>query len=306
MMSLEEEVALHPENIDAIDALGRTPLIWAAARGSEHFVAFLLGAGAGPNILDTQWTGAVSYAAERDHTVCVRLLLEAGAEPDPLLPPGIRVGSALNCATRNAKKPLILKTLLDFGADVEASGVEGITSLIHASRTDNASFAMLLLEYGANINATSTLGQTPLTTAIAYNSHNILQLLLDRWFEYSVCPRLQGPHLLQIAALYADIETIHILTTTNHFMLKYDRSFVAGDFATRLRQRSDVTEKLVMAFEGLISIIDKQPDFRLGTQSLMESGMLSCPHSDSEKAGSDATSDHDDSEQSFDDAVEQL
>ena len=282
------------------DALGRTPLIWAAARGNEHFVALLLGAGAEPNALDTQWTSAVSYAAERDHTVCVRLLLEAGVEPDPLLPNGIKVGSALNCATRNASKPLILKTLLDLGAGVESSGVEGITSLIHAARIDNPSFAMLLLEYGADINATSTLGQTPLTTAIAYNSHEVLQLLLDRWLEYSVCLRLKGPHLLQIAALYADIETINILMTTNHFKLKYDRSYVAGDFATRLRQRS------VTAFDNLINIIDKEPDSRVGTASLMESGLLSCPKIDFEIAGSDATSERDGSEQSFDDAVEQL
>ena len=306
MMSLEEEVVLHSETIDAVDALGRTPLIWAAARGNEHFVAILLGAGADPNTLDTQWTGAVSYAAERDQTVCVRLLLEAGAEPDPLLPNGIRVGSALNCATRNATNPLILKTVLDFGANVEASGVEGITSLIHAARTDNASFAMMLLEYGANINATSTLGQTPLTTAIAYNSHEVLQLLVDRWFEYSECPRLKGSHLLQIAALYADIKTINILATTNHFMLKYDQSYVAVDYATRLRQRADVSEKLINAFEDLVSIIDKESDFRVGTHSLVESGLLSCPNSGFEKAGSDAVSDHDRLEQSFDDAAEQL
>ncbi len=183
MTSLEEEIVLHSENIDAADALGRTPLIWAVARGNEYFIALLLGASADPNTLDTQWTGAVSYAAERDHVICVRLLLEDGAGPDPLSPDGIRVGSALNCATRNGTKPLILKTLLDFGADVEASSVEGITPLIHATRIDNVNFAILLFEYGGDINATSTLGQTPLATAIAYNSHKVLQLLLDRCFE---------------------------------------------------------------------------------------------------------------------------
>jgi ankyrin repeat protein len=218
MMSLEEEIVRHPDDIDAFDALGRTPLLWAAARGDEHAVAILLGAGADPSNLDIQWTGAVSYA--RDHTVSVRLLLEAGAMSDPPSPAGIKVGSALSCASRNASNPLILKSLLDFGADVDASGVEGITPLIHVARTDKADFALLLLEYGADLNATSTLGQTPLTTAIAYNSHGVLQLLLDRWFEYSECPRLKGPHLLQITGLYADIETIDILTTTSHFMLK--------------------------------------------------------------------------------------
>lgn len=305
-MSLEEEMVVRPENIEAVDALGRTPLIWAAARGNEHAVTLLLGAGADPNALDIQFTNAVSYAAERDHTVCVRLLLEAGAEPDPVLPDGIKVGSALNCAARNATKPIILKSLLDFGADVEASGVEGITSLIHAARTDNASFAMLLLEYGADINATTTLGQTPLTTAIASNSHNVLQLLLDRWFEYSVCPRLQGAPLLQIVALYADIQTISILTSTDHLMLKYDQNYVAGDFATRLRQRPNVDEKLIIAFESLIDIINDEPDPRKGKEGLMESGLLSCPNSDNERAGSDTTSNCNESEVPFDDALEQL
>jgi ankyrin repeat protein len=304
MNSLEEEIIKHPEDVNAVDALGRTPLTWAAARGNEHFVTLLLGAGADPNILDMQWTGGVSYAAERDHTACVRLMLEAGAEPDPVLPDGIMVGSALNCASRNASQPLVMKTLLDFGADVESSGVECITSLIHAARTNKASFAMMLLEYGADVNATSTLGQTPLTTAIAYNSHDVLQLLLERWFEYSECPRLKGPHLLEIAAIYADVKTINILTNTNHFMLNYDRSYAAGNFATQLRERSDATEKLVTAFESLLDVICKEPDLAVSTPNLMEAGLLSCPVS--EKGGSDATSDHPDSESSFDDAVEQL
>ena len=231
------------------------------------------------------------------------LILEASADPDPPLPGGIRVGSALNCASRNATNPLILKTLLDFGANVEASGVEGITSLIHAARTDKASFAIVLLEYGADITATSTLGQTPLTTAIVYNRHNVLQLLLDQWFDYSACHRLQGPHLLQITALYADMETMSILTTTNHSALKYDRGYLRDDFATRLRQRSDANEKLIIAFEDLISIIDKESDTREDTQSLMGSGLLSCRNSDFERAESDEISDHSDSEQSFDGAV---
>ncbi|KAL9007288.1 MAG: hypothetical protein Q9180_009715, partial [Flavoplaca navasiana] len=137
----------HPEQIDAVDALGRSPLTWAAARGSDHNVALLLGAGPDPNLIDVQFTSAVSYAAERDHTVYVR---------------------GLNCAARNATDPLVIKLLLDFGADVEASGVENIIPLIHAAQKDKASFAILLLEYGANINATTTLGQTPLTIAITH------------------------------------------------------------------------------------------------------------------------------------------
>lgn len=45
MMTLEEEIIRHPESIHAVDAFGRTPLIWAAARANEHYVTLLLDAG---------------------------------------------------------------------------------------------------------------------------------------------------------------------------------------------------------------------------------------------------------------------
>jgi hypothetical protein len=62
------------------------------------------------------------------------------------------------------------------------------------------------------------------------NSHNVSNLLLDRWAEYSECPRLKGPHLLQIAVAYADIETLQILTLMDHFRLKYGKGFSMGDY----------------------------------------------------------------------------
>ena len=176
-------------------------------------------------------------------TVAVRLPLEAGAQPNLCHPSGERKGSPLNCATRNATDILLLKSPLDFGADVDANGNDGKTGLIHAARIDNARFAMLLLEYGANINSVSTNGSTPLTTAIIYNSHNVLRLSLDRWHEYSICPRMKGPNLLLIAALYADPTTLQILAATDHFRRKYDKQYILGDFENHLKQRPDFTEK---------------------------------------------------------------
>ena len=109
IQSLEEALVLYPDDIDAIDALGRTPLTWAAARGDEKAIATLLSYGADPNNLDTQWTGPVSYAAERGHVVSVRLLLEAGAYPDPITSGGLEIGSPLNSAARNSPDALLLK-----------------------------------------------------------------------------------------------------------------------------------------------------------------------------------------------------
>jgi ankyrin repeat protein len=309
MLSLEEEITLHPEDIDAADAMGRTPLAWAAARGDRRAIVTLLSHGADPNIIDVQLSGPVSNAAAQGHTVCVRLLLEAGANPDPPKPGGVKKGSPLNCAARNATDVLLLKSLLDFGADVDSTGVDGKTALIHAARTDNISFAMLLLEYGANINATSLSGSTPLTTAITYNSHNVLRLILDRWHEYSDCPRLKGPHLLQIVALYADTKTMNILAATDHFRLKYDKHFALGDFGSRLLQRPDLTDELASAFDNLFSIINQVPDPREGTESILESGFFSClsspVNSNAEGVSQEAHSDHD-SDESFEDALDGL
>ncbi len=66
---------------------------------------------------------------------------------------------------------------------------------------DNVRFAILLLDYNVDLNATNINHQTPLTTAIMYNSHQVLELFLVHWEEFSTCPRLKGPNLLEITAL---------------------------------------------------------------------------------------------------------
>ena len=274
---LEEEVQLHPEDINVQDVMGRTPLAWAAARGDTRAIVTLLSNYADPNITDVQLSGPVSNAAAQGHTVAVRLLLEAGANPEPRLPDGIRKGSPLNCAARNAADTLLLKTLLDFGADTESSGVDGKTALIHAARTDNSSFAMLLPEYGADINAKSITGTTPLTTAITYNSHNVLQLILDRWHEYSSCPRLKGPHLLQVTAQYADLATLDILAGVEHFRLRYDKDYALGDFQELVRRRADVTEEIETAFDDLLGIISGTPNTYKDFSEKDEPDFVSCP-----------------------------
>ncbi|KAL8921836.1 MAG: hypothetical protein Q9172_003827 [Xanthocarpia lactea] len=306
MTDLEEEILKQPNEVDATDIMGRTALAWAACRGDNRAIIILLRFGAKVNTLDIQNSAPVCHAADRNHATCVRLLLEAGADPDIATALGYKVGGPLNCAARNAVDPLVLKCLLDFDANPDASGVDGMTALIHASRRDMAGFALLLLEYGANINAKSVAGQTPLTTAIAYNSHNVLKLLLDRWFEYTECPRLRGPDLLQIVALYADIETMSILSATDHLLLSYDKDYGISDFMSRLRQRPHATEKLTAAFEVLLDVIKKESDSNHGVEDLMESGLAPADPSEVAEAVnmSEQVSDPEDSDDEFEIALE--
>ncbi|KAL9080470.1 MAG: hypothetical protein Q9157_000784 [Trypethelium eluteriae] len=271
--SLEQEAQAHPDEVDATDAKGRTALQWASARGDDRSVAILLSYQANPNHMDQQFSGPLLYAAAQNHPVCLRLLLEAGADPNPPIYKRLKRGNPLNVATRLGSDPIVIKTLLDFNSDVESCGAEGRTSLLHAALNDDVAVATLLLEDQANINAKSITAQTPLTAAIIHNSHHVLQLLLDRWQEYSACPRLQGPNLLQLAAFYGDLETITILTGVDHFKINYDKNYVASDFETRLRDRRDVSEALVQAFADLLSVINARPPTQL-VEAVVESGLL--------------------------------
>ena len=65
MRDLEEEIRLHPENINTPDVMGRTPLAWAACRGDDRAIVTLLSHGADVNTLDVQHWGVVGHAADR-------------------------------------------------------------------------------------------------------------------------------------------------------------------------------------------------------------------------------------------------
>lgn len=274
LLDLEAEILRDPDNIDVRDAMGRTALEWAAARGDDRAVITLLSLGAEPNIMDNKLNTPLTLASNQGHTLCVRLLLEAGALANPITPPGVKFGSPLNCAARNATDPLLMKTLLDFNADIEASGVDGITPLLHVARGKPVSFAKLLLDYGADINATSKDGLTSLTAAIIYNNHDVLHLLLDRWFEYTECPRLKSPHLLDLIIDYADIETMSILTSATHLQIHGDNSYVLEKSAAQLRKRLDLTDDMVVAFEGLLDTIREYPKHSKSREKHAESGLL--------------------------------
>ncbi|KAL9117718.1 MAG: hypothetical protein Q9187_005740 [Circinaria calcarea] len=162
---------------------------------------------------------------------------------------------------------------------------------------------MLLLEYGANINVTSKDGRTPLTTAVVYNNYVVIQLLLDRWYEYSECPRLRGPHLLELVAQYADMETMSILSSASHLRPKFDKDYMLHDAATRLRERSDVTEKLIQAFEDLLEVIKESPSGK-NMESHMEAGFLKYHTLETEMHNTDQRDDYDESDGDFKDAHE--
>ncbi|CAJ2504788.1 Uu.00g121820.m01.CDS01 [Anthostomella pinea] len=239
MQNLEKSLLLSPQDVNQQDAMGRTALAWAAARGDARSVVTLLS----------------TVRTQTSQTYNLQFLLDAGADPDPVAPDGVKRGSPLNVAARNAKDPLLVKKLLDFGAHVDQSSVDGKTALIHAAKNNNASLTMLLLEHGAKVNATSISGDTPLTTAITHNSHGGAE------FAKSIGTLCRLRHNADLA-------------NTEHFRSRKDKRYTLGDFKDNLRQRPDVTDKLVLAFDELLSIFNEAPVPGQDPEGLLDAGFF--------------------------------
>lgn len=189
--TLAVELDENPNSVYITDSQGRTALDWATARAQLEDIAALLKQGADPDNMDITGRTTVSRAMDSDSIPCLRLILEAGGNPNPKFPEGVFRSNPLTAAARLGNQEM-LRLLLQFDADPNAINPEGLTALGNVARASNAQCALLLLEYGADLNALSSSGTTPLTAAIVYNNHEVLQLFVDRCYEYVMTARLKG------------------------------------------------------------------------------------------------------------------
>lgn len=86
--------------------------------------------------------------------------------------------SPLHQAAKN-NDAVVIKRLLDEGADKDARDGDGFTPLHVAGEHNSAAVAQVLLEAGADKEARGGRGTTPLHSAAAANSVDVVQLLLD-------------------------------------------------------------------------------------------------------------------------------
>jgi ankyrin repeat protein len=140
-------IAKKSADVNAAEADGSTPLLWAASMNDTDLALRLLKAGANPKVHNSLESTPLGEAAFNSNTPLIKALLDAGAEPN----------------------------------DTEA---DGQTPLMLIARSSNVDAAKLLLAKGANPNLReSQRGQTALMWAAAASQGAMMRELLAHGAE---------------------------------------------------------------------------------------------------------------------------
>jgi len=167
----------------ARDARGNSPLMYAAALGSLESMRLLLEAGADPNIANNFDATPLMWCA--GDAAKVRLLLSKGAKADARSKLG---RTAFMIAAYNDGAIEAARLLLEKGADVNARDSGGTSALELAAFANNIELARILIAKGANVNNVDALGFTPLLDAAGNGDRNaaMVKLLIEHGAQVNV------------------------------------------------------------------------------------------------------------------------
>eukprot|EP01065_Artemidia_motanka_P035298 TRINITY_DN43217_c0_g1_i1.p1 TRINITY_DN43217_c0_g1~~TRINITY_DN43217_c0_g1_i1.p1 ORF type:complete len:601 (+),score=160.29 TRINITY_DN43217_c0_g1_i1:63-1805(+) len=165
---------LCPDNLEARDVIGRTPLMQAAADGLAEVVDALLTRGADAEARSEQGVTALMLAAQgpeegrpsllcADHSDCVGIMVRHGVSLNSVGPQGM---TALCYATLQGQAEQV-KELLRGGADPRIGNAENVTPLHFSAFRGDAQLARELIAHGANPNASDVMGRTPKELSLA-------------------------------------------------------------------------------------------------------------------------------------------
>lgn len=116
----------------------------------------------------------------------VKTLIENGANPNASDPTGL---TALMAASHSGKGE-ILEVLLEAGVPIDTKDSSGYTALMFSCNAGQLSCAHYLIEKGANVNEGDNDGSTPLMFCAQHGYNDIVRLLLEKGAD----PTVKGHH----------------------------------------------------------------------------------------------------------------
>ncbi len=176
-----------------------TALLWCIDQGDTEYVRLLLEAGVDPNIDDTQGMSPLALAARKEQPEFVKWLIDAGADINAV---GDMEYTALHRAV-HANSSDSLKILIAAGADVNVTNNFGKTPLHLATEENNGTAVKLLIDAGADVNA----GDEHTTTPLYYAENDYIRTLLisaGATDFYNYAPIYKGLFWKQITNAAAD------------------------------------------------------------------------------------------------------
>ena len=189
----------------------QTPLSLAIGRGNEELVRVLVDAGADPNVEivpDYEVGSHLAYAVEEGDVEIVRLLLEAGADPNVVETEGAPSYQAtpLARAVHNDRADLA-RVLVEAGAEL---GTAGDAMLAAAIINGRAPMVSILVEAGADVDGRDAKGRPMLYRAFLGGNANMVGILVEAGANVNATDA-DGEHILFDAILHGSAEIVEIL-----------------------------------------------------------------------------------------------
>jgi ankyrin repeat protein len=166
-------------DISAANAIGRTPMHYAAVSGNVEAVQWLKERGADVKPADEQWDTPMHAAAMYNHIEVVRYLQVAGGVDINI--PNEKTGvTPLLAAVRVCKEETV-KFLRNSGADLRAFDIDGGMAIHHVAAQDQIATQIAIVKYliqlMEDVNVVDFEGATPMHWATGFGRTELVKFL---------------------------------------------------------------------------------------------------------------------------------